>query len=98
MTFDLTAKEFTAARALVESCLCNMGGKRPSCLDKDPLTWVDLEDLMNIGLNRFEAAGVFGALKEKGFIGGNANRNGEPAETYVTDAGYRWMDTVWDKA
>ena len=98
MIFALTAKEFTAARALVAACLNNMGGSRPSSLDNDPFTWIGLSDLTAIGLNRFEAAGVFGALKEKGFIGGDSNRKGEPVETYVTDAGYRWMDTVWDQA
>jgi hypothetical protein len=94
MTFDLTPKEMIAARALVASCLANMGGKRPADLDNDTFTWVELEDLMDAGFSRFEAAGLIGSLIEKGFVGGKMPRN-EPTEAYVTDAGYRWLDTVW---
>jgi hypothetical protein len=34
MTYDLTPKEFAAARLFVASCLHGMGGKRPSDLEE----------------------------------------------------------------
>ena len=94
-TFELTPKELSAARILVQSCLDNMGGKRPADLEQDEYTWVDLNDLMESGLNRHEAAGVFGALVEKGFVNGKINASGKPTDAHVTTAGWRWMDTGW---
>jgi len=90
-TFDLTDKELAAARILVETCLSNMGGKRPLDLDADPYTWVSIEDLTSKGYSKHEASGLFGSLSVKGFV------SGDPKDSAVTTEGYRWLDTVWDE-
>lgn len=86
-----------AARELVQSCLGNMGGKRPSDLKADPLTWVTPDDLMKLSpvwgttFKKREAAGLFSSLEVKGFI-----QEEEPGKVwFVTDEGWRWMDTIW---
>jgi len=89
-SFNLTANEYAAARALVASCLNNMGGNRPSDLDNDPFTWIDAGDLISKGWTRHEAAGTLGALMEKGFV-----EEYDKGELVVTTAGYRWMDSQW---
>ncbi len=95
--FDLTPAELKVARILVQSCLDAMGGSRPSDLESDPFTWVNIEDLMAEGYSRHEAAGFFSSLSQKGFIEGEfGTKKGDPCETFVSDNGYRWMDTQWD--
>ena len=88
--FDLTSNEYAAARALVASCLSNMGGERPADLDRDPFTWVDASDLIRAGWTRHEAAGTLGALLAKGFI-----EEYDKDELCVATDAYRWMDTQW---
>jgi len=87
-TFSLTEKEMIAARRLVQVCLHNMGGKRPSDLEQDEYTWVDISDIM-CDFSRHEAAGLMSSLDLKGFIA-------KDGDWYVTTSGWRWMDTVWD--
>jgi hypothetical protein len=89
-TFDLTPNELKAARVLVQECLNGMGGDRPSDLDNDPYTWCDAADLIAAGWSKEAAAGTYGSLGEKGFI--FIDGEGD----HVTDAGYRFMDTIWD--
>ena len=88
-SFTLTANEYAAARALVASCLENMGGNRPSDLDNDPFTWIDAGDLIKAGWTRHEAAGTIGALIEKGFV----YDTGEGLA--VSTKGYQWIDSQW---
>lgn len=90
--FTFTVKEAEAARILVQSCLDGMGGSRPSDLEYDEFTWVNIKDLMAKGNTRHEAAGLFSALSDKGFI-----EEYEPNEWVVATAGWKFMDTVWDK-
>ena len=90
-TFNLTEKELKAAKILVQSCLDNMGGERPADLEQDEFTWVDLTDLTNSGLSRFEAAGLMSSLNEKGFI-----EEYNKKEWVVATEAWRWLDTVWD--
>jgi len=90
-TFDLTANETTASMILVKSCLYNMGGKRPSDLDHDPLTWVEAKDLIRAGYSKPEAAGTWGALDAKGMIFEH-----NPKDWAMTEDGYRYLDTIWD--
>ena len=73
-TFNLTEKEFKAARIFVETCLDGMGGKRPSDLEYDEYTWIDANDLISNGHTRHEAAGLMSSLSEKGFIAEYDNR------------------------
>ncbi len=89
--FDLTDNETRAALILVKSCLRGMGGNRPIDLDSDPYTWVAPEDLIAAGYSRHEAAGTWGALEHKGMIY-EYDRN----EYAMTDAGYRFLDTIWE--
>jgi len=91
-TFDLTANELKASMIIVKDCLAGMGGKRPIDLDYDPYTWTDAKVLMANGFNRHEAAGTFGALIEKGMVI-QCDKN----EWALTEAGYRWLDTVWEE-
>ena len=90
-TFNLTEKEFKAARIFVETCLDGMGGKRPSDLEYDEYTWIDANDLISNGHTRHEAAGLMSSLSEKGFIA-----EYDRGEWIVQTAGWRWFDTVWD--
>ena len=90
-TFNLTANETRAALVLVKSCLRGMGGSRPLDLDDDPYTWVDPQDLINAGYSRHEAAGTWGALIDKGMI-----YEYDRDEYAMTDAGYRFLDTIWE--
>lgn len=92
-TFNLTAKELDAARILVQACLDNMGGTRPSSLEYDEFTWVDIGDLMKAGYTRHQAAGLFSSLHEKGFLDGE--HNPRQCDVYVTTAGWKFMDTIW---
>lgn len=92
--FALTEKELKAATILVQSCLSNMGGSRPSDLDADPFTWVEIKDLMEEGYSQNEAAGLFSSLSSKGFIGGEYNT--KSCDTFVTTEAYRFMDTMWE--
>ena len=90
-TFDLTANETRAALILVDTCLEGMGGSRPSDLDDDPYTWVAPADLIENGYSKAEAAGTWGALLEKKMI-----EEVDTNEWCVTEAGYRFIDTIWD--
>jgi hypothetical protein len=92
-TFDLTAKEFKAARAFVASCLKGMGGDRPADLADDEYTWIDLGDLLKVGFTRHEAAGLMSSLDAKGFIS-----EYEKNQWIVETAGWQWMDTRWDES
>lgn len=97
-TFELTEKEMRAAVMFVASCLDAMGGKRPSDLETDELTWVDINDLIAMGgYNRHEAAGLMGSLCEKGFLLDYDNDPAKDAANWVvTTEGWKWLDTVWD--
>lgn len=90
-TFNLTENELKAAMVLVKSCLYNMGGKRPIDLDDDPFTWVGIDDLMDAGWTRHEAAGTFSSLADKGIIQ-ICKIDGD----FLTDEAYRWLDTKWE--
>ena len=90
--FTFTVKEAEAARILVQSCLSAMGGKRPADLEYDEFTWIDIKDLMAKGKSRHEAAGLFSALADKGFIG-----EYNPGEWIVNTEGWKFMDTIWDQ-
>lgn len=92
-TFDLTDKEFKAAKLLVADCLSGMGGTRPADLADDEYTWTAAEVLLEAGYSRHEAAGLFSSLAEKGFI-----FEYEPKSWCVATQGWQWMDTVWEDA
>lgn len=95
-TFDLTPKELTAARYLINSCLHGMGGNRPSDLGKDEYTWIALEDLTKVGYSRHEAAGLFSSLYAKGFIHTEPRDRSGITQSFVITAGWQWFDTIWD--
>jgi len=95
-TFDLTEKEFKAARIFVASCLISIGGKRPSDLADDEYTWIELTDLTDAGYSKHEAAGLMSALDAKGFIMDYDPTEKHAAHWIVTTAGWQWMDTVWE--
>lgn len=95
-TFDLTENELRAAMVLVADCLNDMGGKRPSDLEYDEYTWQWAWTLQQAGWSRFEAAGTYGSLVEKGFIQLDVgDQRGSPNDC-VTTEGWMWLDTVWD--
>lgn len=90
---NLTENETRAALILVKECLLGMGGKRPSDLAHDEYTWVDAKSLMSHGYSRYEAAGTFGALMDKGFV------YQEDKTTWVlSTAAWQYLDTIFDKA
>lgn len=95
-TFDLTENELRAAMVLVADCLDSMGGNRPSDLEYDEFTWQWARTLIDAGWSRFEAAGTYGSLAEKGFIQLNASDNPGGANDVVATQGWKWLDTVWD--
>lgn len=95
-TFDLTEKEFAAAKIFVQSCLNAMGGKRPSDLEYDEFTWISIEDLMKKGYSRHEAAGLMSALSNKGFIYDEDPEETQAAHWVVETSAWQWMDKHWD--
>ena len=64
----LTQNQAAAMTALIKSCLDNMGGSSLECLQDDPLTWVDAQDLIDAGWSQKEAEGTFGSLVSAGLI------------------------------
>lgn len=85
----LTDNELKALVALVQCCLDGMGGSRPADLEDDPYTWCDVLDLERYGYNKYEAAGTYGALAEKGLIW--IDDDGD----IVQDASWRALDANW---
>lgn len=96
--FDLTELETKAAVTLVQCCLDGMGGKRPSDLEDDEYTWADPVDLVSqMGISRHQSAGLFSSLSNKGFICDyGEDDSSQKYNWYVTTAGWRWVDTIWD--
>jgi hypothetical protein len=92
ITYDLTNKETKAAIALVSACLNAMGGTRPSDLQFDEHTWVELSDVMTAGFSRHQAAGLMSSLCAKGFIS-----EYEKGEWIVNTHAWLWVDTIWDQ-
>lgn len=88
--FELTDNELRAAIAIVTDCLDGMGGARPIDLDDDPFTWTSADVLIARGWTRHGAAGTIGALLDKGVLEDYSD------DLVLTDAAYRWLDTVWD--
>ncbi|ARJ66130.1 hypothetical protein WV31_10870 [Magnetospirillum sp. ME-1] len=94
-TFDLTPNELSAAFALVEACLEEMGGKRPSDLERDEFTWISVRTLCETGLWTWpQAKGTLSSLDKKGFV--QIEMDGDREASFVTTDGWRWLDTVWD--
>lgn len=95
--FDLTREETKVALLLVRGCLQAMGGKRPADLENDEFTWVMPQDLVKAGYTRFQAAGFFSSLSQKGIIAGEfGTKIGDVCETYLTTEAWRFLDTVWE--
>lgn len=92
--FELTAGELKAAKILVQSCLDGMGGSRPSDLEHDEYTWVNIDDLVREGYSQAQAKGFFSSLHKKGFIDGEYDPT--QCETFVTTDGWKFIDTVWE--
>ena len=100
-TFNLTTNELKATIALVKNCLAGMCGERPADLMDDPYTWAEPQDLIDAGWTKHEAAGTWGALEEKGIVGGDTKRTyfmgqPEPLESYVDESVLPWLETIWD--
>ena len=94
-TYDLTNNEMQAAKVLVQTCLDNMGGKRPADLEHDECTWIMPSDLIEAGWNKNEAAGTWSALDAKGFIQDNDPGCTDGAHWIVTTSGWKWMEDHW---
>lgn len=92
MNTNLTPNELRAALILVRSCFTGMGGNRPGDLADDEFTWVDAKDLMEAGYSRYEAAGTFGALMEKGLI-----YEYDEKEWVLATKAWQFLDTIWDE-
>ena len=90
--FLLTANEFKASMILVQECLENMGGSRPSDLEKDEFTWVAANDLIDNGWSKKSAQGTLSSLVIKGMI-----QQEEEDSWFITTLGWKWLDTKWDK-
>lgn len=90
-TYDFTPGELKVAMILVASCLDGMGGKRPADLEHDEFTWIDLGDLISKGYSRFEAAGFWSSLADKGAI-----FEYDENEWVLQTSAWQFLDTVWD--
>lgn len=99
-TYNFTENELRAALALVTVCLNGMGGKRPADLEQDEYTWIDPEDLIRAGWSRFEAAGTWSALDQKGAIMLYETKNprmGRDRDSWVLQTScWQYLETVWD--
>lgn len=91
MAFDLNQHELNCALILVTECLAGMGGDRPSDLESDEYTWIDVKMLTAHGYTMAQARGYFSALMAKGVIS-EYDKNEPVLET----AAWRWLDTKWD--
>lgn len=65
---NLTKNQAAAMTSLIKSCLSNMGGSSLECLQDDPFTWVDAQNLIDAGWNQKEAEGTFGSLVAAGLV------------------------------
>ncbi|UPT53354.1 hypothetical protein [Synechococcus phage Ssp-JY38] len=89
--FVLTDNEFHAAMILVNECLNGMGGQRPSDLEHDEYTWVDIDVLVAHGWSKEEAAGTFSALDAKGVV-----YEADTDQMAMSTLAWKWLDTKWD--
>lgn len=66
---QLTDKEKTALKGIIEEALDNMGGKEPKDLHNDNYSWFSRRDLTaRTGFSKHEAAGLMSSLADKGII------------------------------
>jgi hypothetical protein len=65
---DLTPNQHRAMKALIKSCLSNIGGSTLADLEVDPFVWVEVDDLIAAGWSPKEAQGTFASLLVAGLV------------------------------
>lgn len=89
---NVTEGELKVALILVQSCLDGMGGNRPSDLEFDEYTWINLNDIIDAGYTRAQARGYWSSLTKKGFI-----QQYDTNEWILTTDAWKFLDTVWEE-
>jgi len=65
---NLTEKENKVLKYLVAEGLECMGGKQPTDLIEENMSWFGIKDIMSLGFNRHQAAGLMSSLNEKEMV------------------------------